>query len=59
MTWKKSDFNIMTLNKGAWYFKVKEHYKYLDRGEIPNVWHESGGIKIENERQNQSKEAVK
>lgn len=49
----------MTLNKGAWYFKVKELYRYLDRGEIPNAWHESGGIKIENGRQNYPKAKIK
>lgn len=42
---------------GVWYFKVKQLKKYVGRGEIPNVWQESGRIKIEDERQ--KREAVK
>lgn len=42
----------MKLIKGGVVFKIKEFKKYLGRGEIPNVWHESGRIKIQDEREN-------
>lgn len=47
----------MKLIQGSWYFKVKKLKKYVGGREIPNVWQESGRIKIEDERQ--KREAIK